>query len=390
MDALSDRRALEGRTVVLTGRLASMTHEEAARRVADAGGRVEREPGAHTDLVVVGQGGPPLDDDGEPTRALVRARELRASGGRPEVVHEEVLLERLGIEGFDLERRYTTEQLRRILGVERRELRAWMRAGLVRPVQVQNRLALFDFRQVASARSLVQLVRAGVGPGRLRASLARMEGWLAHPETALTQIERLEGGALAVRTADGALAEPSGQLRLDFEAPGGSSAATGIAPSRVIAGPAPRDVLDRGLDAEAEGRLEDAAELYRAALEAGDPRAEISFNLGNVRLALGRAADAAGAFLEAVERDASFVEAWNNFGIALDAVDRRREAVLAYTQALAVEPDYADAHYNLGDTLAALGDHVGAARHWTRYLGLDPVGRAAASVRARLADLSRG
>lgn len=386
---MTQSRALAGSAVALTGRLASMTRPEATRRLREAGARVVREPDFDTRLLVVGRGGPALDEAGRPTRSLLRARELQRAGSSIEVVAEEELLALLGIEGFDRARGYTIEQLCRILSVPRREVRAWVRLGLVHPTQVRNRLALFDFQQVASARALVQLTRAGVGLAELRASLEQLAGQFERPEHALLQLEVLAGGGVAVRQADGGLREPSGQLRLDFEGLGAEPADPAPA-GRLVAGPAPVDPLERGLDAEAEGRLADAAAIYSAAHEAGDDRAELSFNLANVLFVLGEPARAAELLLAAVERDKTFVEAWNNLGIVLDSLGRRREAVLAYSQALAVDPDYADAHFNLGDTFSALGDAVGAARHWTRYLAVDPLGPTADAVRARIAELGRG
>ena len=116
-----DRRALEHRVVAITGRLASMSREEAMRRLAEAGAVYVKEPTPETDLLVVGQGGPPLGEDGRLTASLRTARDLREAGSAIEIVPEEELLAHLGVEGFDLDRLYTTEQLGRILGVSRQQ-----------------------------------------------------------------------------------------------------------------------------------------------------------------------------------------------------------------------------------------------------------------------------
>ena len=181
--------------------------------------------------------------------------------------------------------------------------------------------------------------------------------------------------------------EPSGQLRLGFETASGPKESESAVLEAPLDGPGP---FEDALWAEDEGRFTDAVEAYRAALDAGDSRPEVTFNLGNVLFAMGCHADAAAAFLVTVESEPEFVEAWNNLGNTLDELDRRRESVLAFSKALAIAPDYADAHYNLADTLAALGDAVGATRHWRRYLEVDPTGPCADEVRVRMAELACG
>lgn len=381
-----DERGLDGVEVAITGRMASMSREEAVELLARAGARYVREPGPATDLLVLGRSGPPLGEDGRLTRSLRAARELAAGGSGIEIVQEDELLVRLGLEDrqVDLHRLYTAEQLGRILGIPRGRIAAWVRQGLLCPERVHHRLLFFDFQQVASARALDQLTRAGVTPARIRASLEQLAAWSDAPANALSWLESL-AGTLCVRRPDGRLAEPTGQLRLDFE----NEQVSGPAPEVAIA-PRPdgdgADWFEVGQTAELEERLEDAAEAYAQARRRGDSRPEVAFNLGNVLFTLGRHGDSAAAFLQAAEADPTFVEAWNNLGSVLHELGRHREAVLAYSKALAVAPDYADAHFNLAETLAALGDLVGARRHWRRYLEEDPASPTAAEVRRRLSE----
>ena len=369
------RAPLVGQAVAITGRLASMTREEAIRHLVEGGACYAEDVDAATDLLVVGAGGAPLGADGRLTAKLRRA----AEADHVEVVDEDELLARLGLtSGAD--RLYTAEQLGRILGVDRAEVRRWVRAGLLAPARELHRLQWFDFGQVATARALAQLRRDGVSPARLRRSLEQLGRWFDAPEKALAQLEALERSALVVRTPEGQLAEPSGQLHMDFE-----TATPPPLPRIRAARPAPPDdPYEAALYHEDSGRLEAACDAYERALEGSTNRAEIAFNLGNARYLLGDLADAAGAFLRALEADPNFVEAWNNLGNVFDELDRPEEAVVAYRQALALAPNYADAHFNLGDTLAALGDAMGARRHWLAYLDEDPASETAAEVRSRL------
>lgn len=375
---------LSDREVAVTGRLASMTREEARLRLLAAGARYVSEPGASTAFLVVGEEVQLLREDGRLTRCLQKAEDLHRSGRGPRLITEDEFLALLGDERDPtLHRLFTTAQLARILDVPAARLRVWMRNGLITPVRVQKRLCFFDFGQVASAKSLATLVASGARVGEIRKSLGQLRGWLPHVERVLTQLETLErGGPLLVRLDDGRLAEPSGQLHLDFDAvetrqPVVPHAHPGT--SRTL-----EDWFDRGIDAEEAGRYDEAARAYQEAMLAGGPRPEICFNLGNTLFALDRKAEAVQRFAQATELDPDYVEAWNNMGNTLSELGRVDEAVRAYERALAIEPHYADAHYNLAETLAARGDLVAARRHWHAYLAHDPNSTWAREVRERL------
>lgn len=397
---------LSGAEVVFTGRLASMPRDEAEERVARAGGRVVEAPGPATRFLVVGEDGPPLGEDGHLTRSLREARKRREGGQELAILGEEDFLRLIDQDErcAGLQRLYTTQQLARILDVPSAELRRWIRLGLVRPLQVVRRLHFFDFRQVATARRLAQLTRAGVSVARLRKSLEELSLWSGDASRALAQLQALEGGgALALRTDAGLLAEPSGQLRLAFEpepllpAPpareaqpeGDGSDEAGWAPDRES--PRRRRAageltwFERAVLLEEHGRFDDAIQAYRnAVLEDDDARPEALFNLGNVLYAVERFDEAARFLARATEVDPEFVEAWNNLGNALGRAGRTSEAVAAFARALSIEPHYADAHFNLAETLAAAGDVGGARHHWRAYLAEDPVSPWADVVRERL------
>jgi tetratricopeptide (TPR) repeat protein len=383
-------QALAGREVAITGKLAAMSRAEAAARIEAAGARVVAMPGPGTDLLVVGQGGPPLGEDGRLTHALARAHELQDSGAGIAIVGEAELLARLGSRDVQagLARSYTTGQLARILDVPASLLRHWVRQGLIRPARSHARLHFFEFRQVASAKALCDLFQAGVGAARIRRSLAQLaerEGVdAAEGARILGQLAVLEhAGPLFVRTLEGGLAEPNGQLRFDFDA--------AEAPRLHLLARADERRLeewfDVGVRAEREGRFEDAVRAYRAALARDDRHPEVHFNLGNALYAIGRMDEAQERFQRAVELAPDYVEAWNNLGILLGETDRPDQAIRAYRRALGLAPDYADALYNLAETLVTRGQRNEARRLWRAYLRADPESPFARIVRERLARL---
>ena len=402
-------KALEGMSVALTGRFASFTQEEMVELIEGLGGEVVREPSADTDLLVIGEDGFALDEDGTPTRNLRRARELETDGAPLRIVGEEEFLSELDLDDRRLaecqqriHHLYTTTQLSRILDVPGRKIRAWVRAGLIRPARTVHRLCYFPFQQVAVARAISELTRAGLTPRKLREHLEQVRRWVPSAEEALQQLAVIEKGDPLLRLADGTLAEPSGQLRLDFDEE--EEATERRVPTRfdTIARPAPfaptaddveePETLDPeaeewfqlGLELEAQGERKRAVEAHIRALDAGYATPEIFFNLGNLCYALSRYDEAISCFSEATTRDPEYVEAWNNLGNVYSARGRFDQAVHAYRSALAISPDYADAHYNLADTFEQRGDLRRARGHWEAYLLGDPYSESAEQVRAKL------
>jgi tetratricopeptide (TPR) repeat protein len=371
--------------VALTGRLASMTHREAGSLIEELGGAFVQSPTRDTDFLVVGQDGLPLGADGALTASLLRARRLRAEGYPIELINEDAFLRRLGLVEHEagVHRRYTIVQLSRILGVPRDRIRAWMRAGFVEPVETVNRLALFDYQQVTTAKMLFELVQSGLTPGRIRDGLERLRRWLPDVDSPLSQLSVLESsGRLLVRLDDGRLAEASGQLQLDFDGPCDEAALTIVVDEEKTA----EDWFDEATELEDAGRFDEAAAAYRAAIELAPDDPVLRFNLANVLYSAEKTAEAVTHFRRAVEIDPSYVEAWNNLGSLLAEQDQIDEATTALRYALHLMPTYADAHFNLAAILSAAGRADEACEHWEAYLLLDPASPWGDEARKHLSD----
>ncbi len=161
-----------------------------------------------------------------------------------------------------------------------------------------------------------------------------------------------------------------------------------------------------GVSLQQQGRIEQAAAAYGAALryDAGYVLA-----LNNLAVALVQQADAAGAaqrFTRALELAPEFLDArrnlallhhragrhddaldayrkvlahspedagaWNGIALVLTALGRPEDARGAFGRALRARPEFAEAHYGLGFALSALGDYAGALRAARRGMELDP------------------
>ncbi|MEJ2501706.1 MAG: tetratricopeptide repeat protein [Gemmatimonadota bacterium] len=119
----------------------------------------------------------------------------------------------------------------------------------------------------------------------------------------------------------------------------------------------------------------DAAQAERALRTAvnGDAPPEVLWNLGLFLLQRDRVDEATEVFRAAVERDGAVARSWSRLGLSLFQAGRLTEARDALLQALEHEPELAEARYQLGFVLSALGDFNGALRETQRALEQEPV-----------------
>ncbi len=293
------------------------------------------------------------------------------------------MLNRLHCPSGHLQRHFTLRELSQMLDVSSERLNQWLRAGLFEPAATVDGIRYFDFRQVAGAKTLCELVRSGITTARLRQSLRRLRQWLGDIEHPLSQLTMLEHSRqLVVRLDSGQLADPTGQLLFEFAGRAGRCAPASL--PWTSHEKTAEEWFAAGCQAEDRGEFQQAAAAYRQALLAGGPSTEICFNLANTLCSLGQYARAGERYRQVLELDPGFWEAWNNLGTVLTYEAENEEAVAAYRQALLLHPHYADAHFNLADTLDDLGRRGEGSNHWRAYLELEPCGPGADYARERL------
>jgi tetratricopeptide (TPR) repeat protein len=388
---------LAGRRVLFAGRLAGMGRREAQQVVRCQGGTPVERLDAGVDLVVLGEDRLPQDAPAAEAEMVEAARRQAAERGAPDIITETELWQRLGfVESDDAVRRlYTPAMLAGLLAVPVATVRRWHRRGLIRPVREVHKLPYFDFQEVTTARRLAELLAAGLSPQAIERKLAALARALPGVARPLAQLPVLvEGRDLLLRRGEG-LIDEAGQWRLDFDAAespaaaaGEVSAAPGTLPlaSRAAppAGADPDELLAWATALEDEGRLAEAAEMHRAALAAGGPRAEVCFLLAETLYRLGDLPAARERYYMAIELDEGYVEARANLGCLLAELGEAELAVAAFEGALVRHDEYADVHYHLARTLDDLGRAAEAEQHWQRFLRLSPEGPWADEARGRL------
>jgi len=394
---------LQGKRVALVGRFASMAKREVARHLRSRGATVSEKPHCSVDLIVLGEQGLPLVDEANLEEDLDPETYHAIRRGRIELVTETQLWQRLGLVEADeqVQRLYTPAMLAELLGVPVAIVRRWHRRGLIRPVREVRRLPYFDFREVATARRLAELLSAGVSPRAIERKLETLRGLLPDVERPLAQLSVIiEGKQILLRQGDG-LVEPGGQLRFDFDSTeseqppvstteGVLSTCKGVEPgdaadqAEVVQ--SPQRLAALGAELEEAGQLTEAAESYRAAMAAGGPTPELCFQLAELLYRLGEVGAATERYYMAIELDEDYVEARANLGCVLAEAGRLDLAAAALEGALAFHADYPDAHYHLAKTLDRLGRSEEARDHWQAFLRLAPESPWADQARMRLRD----
>ena len=302
-------------------------------------------------------------------------------------------------------RLYTPAMLAELLSVPAAAVRRWHRRGVLVATRQVQQLPYFDFHEAAVARRLAQLLHAGCSLrviDRRLADLARRVPNVDRPWADSAVV--VEGRRLFLRRGDD-LAEPSGQLLLDFDAASDEDAAVGspvismfdnrhnaqvaTAPpddEGVIAAKLADQWQQEALDWEDEGRLDRAAEAYRTLLMAVGPRADIQFALGDVLYRAGDLAAARERFYMALEIDEEYLEARSSLGCVLEELGELELAAATFEGALAHHEAFADVHYHLAHVLDRLHREDEALDHYRTFLALAPENPWAADARDRLAS----
>jgi tetratricopeptide (TPR) repeat protein len=246
------------------------------------------------------------------------------------------------------------------------------------PVREVRRLPYFDFQEIATARRLAELLAAGVSPRNLEKQLEAFARHLPDVARPLAQLSVIvQGKEILLRQGDG-LIEPGGQLRFDFDAWEGQPTHEQAVPST------PDQMCLLAAELEEDGQLASAAEMYRAAMAAGGPSAEICFQVAELLYRQGDLNGARERYYMAIELDEDYVEARANLGCVLAETGQRELAVAAFEGALRYHPDYADVHYQIARTLDELHEPLRAADHWQAFLVLAPNSPWAEEARTRL------
>jgi tetratricopeptide (TPR) repeat protein len=344
-------------TVAFTGRLACMTRAEAFEVVRSHGGTPSQAVTRQTNVLVVGELGWPLLDDGRPSNKLSRA----GSYGIP-VISERRFLEWIGkAVPNSLHRTYSADQIAALSKLSSNTIDELVRFGLLDP-----RGGLFGFRDLASARQISKLFAQGIALSTIIRSVKEVRAWL--PEADLSNM-RLHPSHHAIEIVQpGGRTDKRGQFVLPVNPPEQNADA----------------LFDQAQAAEDAGDIAEAERLYRVLMKCDPSDAAPPFNLGNMLRANGRKVEAEAAFGAATRTDPTFAEAWYNLSDLLDEQGRSEAAIDCLRKAIHAAPAYIDVMFNLALLLQRNNKHAEAAEYWRRYLANDAQSEWAARARRSL------
>ncbi len=402
-DAHSGESAV-GKRVALVGHFGGMNQREATNVLRSYGAMVVDADDAAIDWVVIGAEESPLAE----TELLKPPIREAAAAGRLEILHETDLWHRLGLVEIEqaIRRYYTPAMLAHLLGVSVRVIRRWQRLGLITPVRTLHRLPYFDFQEVATARRLAQWIASGASPRAIERRLVEWVEVLPDIRRPLDQLSILvEGKHVLLRHGEGLL-EPGGQLRFDFDALDDNQDKDDLSfPPATLSifmdlrvgdeeyslRHRPRSesdtLLTAAFDAEDDGDFATAIDYCHAIIARDGPRAEISFQIGELLYRLGETIAARERYYNAIEVDPDFVEARASLGNVLSETGQSELAIAAYRGALSLHDEYVEVHYNLARVLDELDRPIESRYHWRRFLELAPDSPWAGEAAQRIAEL---
>ena len=176
-----DSSALKS-SVAFTGRLACMTRAEAFEVVRQRGGTPSQTVTKGTKLLIVGELGWPLLDDGRPSNKLSRA----TAYGIP-VASERRFLEWIGKAVPDsVHKTYSADQIAALSKLSSDMIQELAQFGLL-----DERGGRFGFRDLASARQIAKLLADGVRLSEIIRAVSQIRKWL--PDVGLANV-RLHAG----------------------------------------------------------------------------------------------------------------------------------------------------------------------------------------------------
>ena len=137
------------------------------------------------------------------------------------------------------------------------------------------------------------------------------------------------------------------------------SGAPGLAGGGALnAAPNAEHWLEKGLQLEQQGQMDEALSCYESAAQLMPTLARAHFNRGNILLDRGDAQSALDAYGEAIRYKPDSAAAHFNIGNAHLRLGAPKAAVAAYRQAVTLKPDFADAHAALEMALEVESDYA--------------------------------
>jgi tetratricopeptide (TPR) repeat protein len=346
---------LAGQLVVFTGKLSTLGRKDARSLVARLGGATADDVNARITMLVIGGEG--FAGGASTSNKLRRVEELNAQDGLSiRVLTEEEFCRLAGQPTpAELTRQYhaTRDLLARYRSLREDHLRYLVKYGIIKPALKTNADTFFAFQDLAPIKQAnEEMSEGGSFRSVLRTLLASRQGQLAFDF-------RLD-------------AAPARIVALHPRPP--KSLPAGSLPARDTARAEEYFRLASEVDDGNEATLDQAAALYRKALECDPHLVAALINLANIHYTHQEVVEAQALYERAISLESDFFEAHFNLGNIHHDLGEFEAARACYDEALTLNPYYADTHFYIAVTLEKMGRSQEAKPHWRSYQQLAPKG----------------
>ncbi len=284
---------------------------------------------------------------------------------------------------------YARDDVKRMLGVSERQLHAWEKRDLVRPL---DRL---EFSDLLALKTLVKLTELGVTPLRIKTAIDALKTRLKDVDQPLAQLRMtVENGRITVHISGTRMEPVSGQLLLDFDAkeieklrafPLAKPTPEPPAADLAAREKASEVWFQKGLTLEESGATSgEAIAAYKKAIEANPDACGALVNLGTIYFRLRRMKEAAECYKRALQADPDYALAHFNLGNLHDEQGDVDSARGYYLAAIRLNIRYADAYFNLALLCERNNEILQAIGYWQQYLKLDGSSEWARAARKQL------
>ena len=131
-------------------------------------------------------------------------------------------------------------------------------------------------------------------------------------------------------------------------------------------------ILQQGIAAHKEGKLEEAERLYHTILKTHPKHPDANHNLGIILILLNKSLEAIALLKTAIEINPNIEQFWISYTTALVNEKRFEEAEISYKKVIEQKPDFAIAHNNFCFLLQTLGRYDEAEASARKAIELKP------------------
>ncbi len=125
-------------------------------------------------------------------------------------------------------------------------------------------------------------------------------------------------------------------------------------------------------DLKAQGKLSEAIQMYRSAIDIKPSHAKLYHHLGDTLARQKQAEEAISCFKKAIEIDSTYFDAYHRLGEVLQSQDCYDEAIISYSKAIELNQNNFRSYFNLAKALAHQGKYSEAVALYRNAIVIDP------------------